>query len=98
MNDLHLLAALHHITDTAPDGLTQSVLSNGAGLSFTGQGAVLSRADGTIEGRFVLGEPCPRFASVPLLFLDAQATADRRPYLWRTIPAAVLYTFAALVA
>lgn len=96
MNDLHLCAALHHITDTAPDRMTAALLSDGATLTFTDRGAVVEK-DGVTLGRFVLGEPCAAFASVPLLFLGLPGVTTR-PVLWRTVPLRALRAFEVLVA
>lgn len=94
MNDLHLLAALHHITETAPDAVTAGLLTDGIVLTFTAQGAQLAR-DGVACATFTLGQPCARFASIPLLLHGPNL---RRPILWRTIPLAALAAFEAQVA
>lgn len=94
MNDLHLLAALHHVTDTARDHVTDGLMQAGAVLTFTDQGARLE-LNGMGYGVFTLGQPCPRFASVPLLF---QGPNLPRPILWRTVPIAALSWFKAQVA
>ena len=93
-NDIHLLAALHHVTDTARDTVTDALMMAGARLTFTAEGARLE-LHGMGYGVFTLGQPCPRFASVPLLFHGPNL---RRPILWRTVPLSALAWFEAQVA
>lgn len=85
MNDLRILAALRHVTQTAPDPGSLALLI-GTRVTFALGEARIER-EGQVVAFLSLGDVCARFRSVPLILTGRNLP---RPVFWRAIPLRVL--------
>lgn len=89
LNDDHLRLAINYVMLSAPCGMSRAIFAPGASVNIAlGVAAVITPSQ-AYSAILHLGEPCPRFHSVPLL-MSLPLPVEWYHGLFQVIPFAVL--------